>query len=95
MKDALNSYDEYTKASFQELPSATDREEFWRRAAAKGVKVYMEFPSELPRNATPKAKPNAESGGVPCLPRPPAVTPSMVSGTSPALSWASDPLSGP
>ena len=38
--------------------AADDREEFWRQAAAKGVKVFLEFPAELPpRNATPSPHP--------------------------------------
>jgi hypothetical protein len=50
-----------------------------QQAAAKGVKVFLEFPSELPRNATPlpKAPSGRTTGGLPCLPRPAAVAPGM------------------
>lgn len=51
-----------------------DQDEFWRQAASKGVKVFLEFPSELPRNATP-SPPKAED--LPCLPRPATITPGM------------------
>ena len=37
--------------------AADDRGPFWRQAAAKKVKVFLEFPSELPRNATPSPRP--------------------------------------
>eukprot|EP01044_Picomonas_judraskeda_P002992 COSAG03_NODE_232_length_10264_cov_2.708706_4_plen_658_part_00 len=57
-----------------------DQAEFWRQAAAKGVKVFLEFPSELPRNATPPPSTtgNRTSGGLPCLPRPGTITPGML-----------------
>ena len=59
--------------------AADDRDKFWQQAAAKGVKVFLEFPAELPRNATGR-KPNPKgrtAGGLPCLPRPAAVVPGM------------------
>eukprot|EP01043_Picozoa_sp_COSAG02_P044149 COSAG02_NODE_3913_length_6051_cov_4.275874_1_plen_429_part_00 len=62
------------------LAAATDdRDLFWRQAAAKGVKVFLEFPSELPRNATPgsPAPKDRTSDGLPCLARPAAVAPGM------------------
>jgi hypothetical protein len=58
---------------------AAPSDEFWRQAAAKGAKVFLEFPAELPRNATPRTTPVGPrlADGLPCLPRPAATSPGM------------------